>query len=140
MIVGSIVTTTTITTTTAARDPLNDNTSHLAQHLPTSYLQNTRQPHTLLDTPAPAQMHKHRASTSTTMDLVSLDGRSKSSRPPSETDGSGKAEEGGAASDAVRGRRRSQMGEPQTPAFRERAGEAALRPLEGWRLGGVTTA
>ncbi|KFY85515.1 hypothetical protein V500_08351 [Pseudogymnoascus sp. VKM F-4518 (FW-2643)] len=78
------------------------------------------------------------------MDLVSLDGRSKSSRPPSETDGSGsgsgKAEEGGAASDAVRGSRGSQMGEPQTPAFRERAGEAALRPLEGWRLGGVTTA
>lgn len=78
------------------------------------------------------------------MDLVSLDGRSNSSRPPSETDGSGsgsgKAEEGGAASDAVRGRRGSQMGEPQTPAFRERAGEAALRPLEGWRLGGVTTA
>lgn len=76
------------------------------------------------------------------MDLVSLDGRSKSSRPPSETDGSGsgKAEEGGAASDAVRDRR-EQRGEPQsTPAFRERAGEAALRPLEGWRLGGVTTA
>lgn len=77
------------------------------------------------------------------MDLVSLDGRSKSSRPASETDGSGsgKAEEGGLATDAMNERRGSQMGEAQqTPGFRERAGEAALRPLEGWRLGGVTTA
>lgn len=96
-------------------------------------------------------MHKskHRASTSTTVDLVSLNGRSKSSRAPSETDGSGdgsgsgngsaKAEEGNAAEHSVH-ERRAQMGEAQTPAFRERAGEAALKPLEGWRLGVVTTA
>ncbi|OBT91219.1 hypothetical protein VE02_00380 [Pseudogymnoascus sp. 03VT05] len=81
------------------------------------------------------------------MDLVSLDGRSKSSRPASETDGSGsgsgKAEESGsAASDAVRGETGAQSGDaqPTSSGFRERAGEAALRPLEGWRLGGVTTA
>lgn len=71
------------------------------------------------------------------MDLVSLDGRSKSSRPPSETDGSGN-NNGADATDDGRG---AQMGEVQTSTgFRERAGEAALRPLEGWRLGGVTTA
>ncbi|KFY77332.1 hypothetical protein V499_03250 [Pseudogymnoascus sp. VKM F-103] len=79
------------------------------------------------------------------MDLVSLDGRSKSSRPPSETDGSGssgKAEEGGAASHTLH-ERGAQNGDAQlanSSGFRERAGEAALRPLEGWRLGGVTTA
>lgn len=77
------------------------------------------------------------------MDLVSLDGRSKSSRPPSETDGSGsgKTEEGGAASNTLH-ERGAQNGDAQATSsgFRERAGEAALRPLEGWRLGGVTTA
>jgi hypothetical protein len=92
-------------------------------------------------------MHKHRNSTSTTMDLVSLDGRSKSSRPPSETDGSGsgsgrsgKAEEAGAAGGAMHYDRGARRETTQSEGFRDRAGEEALRPLEGWRLGGVTTA
>ncbi|KFY35638.1 hypothetical protein V494_05739, partial [Pseudogymnoascus sp. VKM F-4513 (FW-928)] len=79
------------------------------------------------------------------MDLVSLDGRSKSSRAPSETDGTGsnKADDGDASSHTANEYRGSQHREQLRGGemgFRERAGEAALRPLEGWRLGGVTTA
>ncbi|KFY42310.1 hypothetical protein V495_04564 [Pseudogymnoascus sp. VKM F-4514 (FW-929)] len=81
------------------------------------------------------------------MDLVSLDGRSKSSRPPSETDGSGsgsgrsgKAEEAGANGEAIHYDGGARRETTQSEGWRERAGEEALRPLEGWRLGGVTTA
>ena len=77
-------------------------------------------------------MPGHRASTSTTMDLVSLDSGSNSTTRMSD---------GGKVEEAARGdsSQRSNTGDDAQRHFE--TGEAdAMRPLEGWRLGGVTTA
>ena len=83
------------------------------------------------------QKHAHRSSTSTTVDLVSLDSGSNSTTRMSDGGSGGKLEDPPSPMD--NGPRNASGAQPA--AFQERAGEGgALRPLEGWRLGGVTTA